>query len=741
MFKKILINLPIVLIFSIYASNIEAKINIFPLEKEVYQGEQINIKMIISEIEPKKVDLFFRVKGSRDYQRLTYNNVQEANDYIIIQIPETVVISPGLEYYVEVVDTSGNKFTSPQHYPKYNPYSIKIVKNKPLPEIYLISPKDQMTITDQTNELIFETKEKIEDYTVLVVINNTDVTDATTFSDKKIILPTNVLPEEDTIEIEIAIKDKYMNERKNSWKLKRDDSGKGKNVEIHATGGISINYGKQLKSPSGNKKDTLSGNLSMSMKVKGKNWQFNWSGVNLQYVKDSPTKEFTISSGFHFVYEKNEQMFEFGDISVKETKLTAPSFARRGVQVKLKGYNTELHVFNVSADTVSGWSAGIGGTDRQIYGVSIKRAMLPEDKLPLTLVFITGKNQVANGYNAAGTQAGSEGDIVGIAANHEIWGVSFQSELALSRYNDNISDNIGKKKDIACTVDISTQIQKTTIGGSYFYYGPDFASIANPNFTKDRTGISARASKSIGGANVSLNLSRQRDNVEGDPNRPVVYSTTGAISLGLSLSPWPNINVSYTRSMQNSEKEPQGTNKVDNVNDTISLGLSKSSKNWSASVNGNYGKLKDKAGNLDGETRGVNISGSYTPFKGFSLSPSASYTESKSSGITKRTRLITLTAGIPMFSSYVNTSFQVSYSLNDASDGSQDSSTLNGSWRLSLNIHEFVKKWIDYGSETLALSANYSKVDDNVNPSNSGEDFSIFLTINFHAPLNFNFGF
>ena len=143
------------------------------------------------------------------------------------------------------------------------------------------------------------------------------------------------------------------------------------------------------------------------------------------------------------------------------------------------------------------------------------------------------------------------------------------------------------------------------------------------------------------------------------------------------------------------------------------------------------------AGSLDSESRGFSLSGSYTPFSGINLSPSASLTESRSSGVLKRTRLASITAGMPVYKPYADTNLQLSYSLDDASDGSQDSTNLNGTWRLSANIHKLIKKWVDYdGQVMLALTANYNRIDDDVTPSNSKEDMSIFLSISIFTPIN-----
>ena len=113
----------------------------------------------------------------------------------------------------------------------------------------------------------------------------------------------------------------------------------------------------------------------------------------------------TISPGFRFTLKKGEQFAEYGDISIKEGALVAPSFARRGMQARLKANGTELRLFDVSAAPVSGWNTGLSNDNQQVYGLSVSRSMLPGNRLPISLTFIQGENGIANVVNSAGTES------------------------------------------------------------------------------------------------------------------------------------------------------------------------------------------------------------------------------------------------------------------------------------------------------------------------------------------------
>ena len=151
-------------------------------------------------------------------------------------------------------------------------------------------------------------------------------------------------------------------------------------------------------------------------------------------------------------------------------------------------------------------------------------------------------------------------------------------ELAGSMFDADTTDTTGMKGGTAGRAKISKTINKYTMAANYHYYGTDFASIANPNFTADRTGFSGNVGTSFGPSNVSLSLNRDRDNVSDDSAKPVVYSTSGTLAYNIAVEPWPSINVTYSRSIQDSKKEPSGSQDVRNTSDTVSVSLSKSGK-------------------------------------------------------------------------------------------------------------------------------------------------------------------
>lgn len=732
------------LIFSQPVLSYATNITVEPSSNALYQGQSVSFIVSVTGAQALNGDLFYRPVGIRYYQRIpiifsenSSKKNSKKNGRAVITLPLSAVVSPGLEYYVQVADISGKIITSPPLGASTYPHTLQVFDLPPLSSLNLVSPDPEVSVLGDKLLIVIEENSpdmRLTNKSVTIMLDDTDITGLADITNDRITFSTPLLPEagEHTI---TAIVSEGSSTNKKTWKFIIGTEENKSEKLFYTNGGLSFNYGNRIRNSSGSTGDTVSGNLNLDFGLKKDDWEATWNGINIQYIKDNPNNDVTISSGFNFTLRRSNQLLEYGDITINETPLSAPSFARRGIQVKLKGFDTELHLFDVSTETVSGWKPGIGSSGRQVYGLSLKRSLLKKGGLPFTVVYITGENKAINGFNTTGTLKPSKGDIVGVSLNHTIHGVKLEGEVASSRYDADTSDDANSKSDTAANLKLSTALGLFFTTANYYRYGSNFASIANPNFTADREGISASMNTSFATSTVSLSIDRGRDNVKKDPSKPVVYSTSGTASYGISVVPWPSLNISYSHSVQASSEEPVGTQNVENSNNTVNMSLAKSGETWNVNLIGNYGRLNDKVGVLDNETRGLHLSGNYTPLVRLSLSPSVSFTESESLKVVTRTRIASFTAGIPLIDKYANTNFQVSYTLNDASDGSQDSTNLNGSWRLSMDLHEFIKKWINYGSETLALTASYSYIDDKISSSRSEKDLSVFLSLNLHAPI------
>ncbi len=77
-----------------------------PIEKDIYAGEQINIKATVTDnVGVKNVILFYRDAGTVEFKRLKMNRDL---DSFIYTAQLVATDSPGLEYYIQAADLAGN---------------------------------------------------------------------------------------------------------------------------------------------------------------------------------------------------------------------------------------------------------------------------------------------------------------------------------------------------------------------------------------------------------------------------------------------------------------------------------------------------------------------------------------------------------------------------------------------------------------------------------------------------------
>lgn len=530
-----------------------------------------------------------------------------------------------------------------------------------------------------------------------------------------------------------------------SWKIQVNRAAEAQELpySVSASGGLSLNYGRGfLDKASGKSLNQVTANLGLALSAEGPGFDLAWDGINVQYDNSRDTDNLTVASGFYLALSGGYHLVEYGDISVNETPLVAPGFARRGIQLKLFGKETEMHIFDVQSAPATGFESGLDNDfSEQVYGASIRRSLLPNNRLNATLAYIAGGDAAIDGVNVTTTEAARKGEVVGALLTHTMSKARLNLEAAMSRVDQNTADTDPAVDGFAWNANLSGRISSLSAGAGYVYSDPNFMSVANPEYSSDRAGYNAFVSGSSGYSNASFTVSRLRDNVENDRTRPVVYSTSGTLAWGLSVPGWPALSLSLSRSQQDSGSEPDASSAVNNVNDAVTASLQYTGDAWSAGGSSSWGYLNDKVNGNDSATRAYSVTGAYNPGRFVSASADGSLTESEAAGVTNRDWLFAATIGMPLYRPYANLNMQASYAINTASDGSQDSRTLNGTMRIAVNIHEFIKKWVNTGGESLAVSFNYSDLDDDVDPSASSENYSGFLTLSFYQPIRGKYAF
>ncbi len=714
--------------------------------RQVTSGKAVPVQAGMLPTGLTSVRVYYRPLGTQTFNRLDLP--VPADGQLAFSLPARVTAGSGIEFYLEATTPTGRVITAPASYPRYNPYRIA-VGPAPSPPLALLTPSAGSTVTDAPRQLVIGPPDaqpwNPSQYRLLV--DGVDVTRTATLKDGQWRYQPATPPTPGGHVVELVARDDTAPPLSWSFNVAAPDApspkpADGQRGELFVQGGLSANYGAPVMAMSGTgTTEQMSANMGLAFGMKTDSLDLSWQGVNLQYTNDGGGEDLTIASGFTMALSRWGQTLEYGDITVQESALTAPSFARRGAQLKLNGLDTEVRLFDVRADTVEGFHSGLsGGSGRQVYGASLRRALLPNERLKTGLVYITGQNGGVAGFNSTSTDAPTKGTVAALTVEDTLGPMQLTGELASSRYDINTLDGVPDQSGMAGTVDLSATVGAFSLGAGYEYYHPDFASIANPNFTTDREGVHTQVGTNLAGASLSAALSWSRDNVLDDPTRPVVHSTGGTLSLGLPLTDGVSLSLNGGHTVQDS----QGTvgTPVKNTKGDAGASLTFSGNGWSSGLSANWGFLNDLLAGQDVLTRNYALQGSVSPTDRFSANGSATLAESQTArGAILQNYLYTVSGSLPVLGDVGTTDFQVSLATNVASDDSQDTVNVNGSWRISLNLHQWLKPWIDYGQETLAFSFNYSNEQDRNNNTNDREDYTGFVSLNINAPIQGRRGF
>jgi len=681
--------------------------------------------------EVAEVVLYYRVSGSRSFLRMP---LRVRDGRVQAVLPSDSALPPGIEYYLELLLDDGRRITDPPFSPRYNPYHIEIGPPQRL-TASLAAGGAELSPVDA---VVLELDREVDPARVRMTLDGADVTGSVRIEGGVLRYEPPAPLAAGGHEVRLSLEDGP--EIRLPFRVAGPPPADTASVRgvLRADGTLSFNYGLNVGNKTGSSGDRTSANLHVGFSAGKGKFSADFSGVNLQYVKDAP-EEFTVSSGYLFRFAYDGQELDFGDLSITETPLTVSGYNRRGAQLRLRYGAVETHLFDVRAHTVEGFRSGISftETDNQVYGLAVKFPVLDDDRLSVHLSGLTGK-QDAEGFNTGSTAAPSEGDVLGLRLEGRLAGIRIDGEFAASWFDADTGDGEGKRRDSAFEINLSRDVVIGNLSLGLLRYGSDFASIANPNFTGDRRAVRGGFSSRILGAALSLNGSYCEDNVGDEPSRPVVGSASAGVQVSGSPFGGATLNLGYGLGRQESRREPAGAAGVDNLRQDFTFGLSFSGGAWNLSFNGGLGFLDDRlSSDRDTETRNFVLSGGVEMDR-LSILPNLSWNETEGTAKTDRSRLASLSFSIPLWRNVLDLSGQGAYQLADASDDSVDTRTANGSIRIAWNVQALMRRVrLDWVNVQLAFSGSYNRVEDRKNPANTNEDYATFLALNLGAPYRF----
>ncbi|MBI2882970.1 MAG: hypothetical protein HYY11_03525 [Candidatus Methylomirabilis oxyfera] len=455
----------------------------------------------------------------------------------------------------------------------------------------------------------------------------------------------------------------------------------------------------------------------------------------------TPRNNFDLAD-FLLTLSKDPHKLQLGDVQVAESFLsTGFAFPRRGGLLSVELFGAELHLFQVRSDSIIGFDhgLGIGDPDRRVQGASIARDLLPDKALRMKVTYLDGENASPGAFNIGSAEGGQRGDLLSVLASSSLFGQRLrgEGEAAFSRFDVNTADEFGRRGDSGVRVKVDGTLWETlNLGAEYQRMGLNFQSIANPNFVRDREGITTSANTRWGPTQYTLGFSQAHDNVRDDPLLPRIRQRTYSAAWGLQVPDYPSLTLNYNRSEQASAREPAGFDRLDTVTDLFGAGLTYSQPTWSANLNGSYSLQDNRNGTVppDSTTWNATTGLSYRPTPRLNLAPSFGFTRShdRLANVTASTYLPTVTANVALIPDLLTFDTQASFTRTVADDESIRSNSFTGIFRLSLSLERFL---LNYGKQTVSLRFNYNRFDDEFSSLNSRQQWGLFVIIDLLAPL------
>lgn len=518
--------------------------------------------------------------------------------------------------------------------------------------------------------------------------------------------------------------------------------------EIGSNNRLTATYDAILSEPSSLDRGTsdwkVEANLTSSSVLRSGPWKISLDGVGRYKDQEleiaAPERRgmdlvsYTAKAG----YERNGIKAEAaaGDVLVEETPYTLTGLGRKGVTFTGDAGVFAFDLFSVRGDTVYATRGGLsadGGTDRHIRGGS-GTIRLFSNRLAVKTVYVDGGEPMSS-YNLS-TAGGKRGDVLGFRVTSDFFSGRFQTdfEIDFSEFHpDTLLPGDRPLNDHAFRAGVNGTAGIFTYDALFEYVGRDYEVVGNQGLAKNREGGKAGGTVNLGTQSIDLHVSRYNDNVKDDPLLPVNVSWEANLLYGLNRWPTLPISVGYRFGRQDSDDIPGTPQKtLDKVTHDVNGTVSYTAGIVATSLSGGYSKVDDRTqAGADTSTWNVRLAPAAN-WPTLSLTPSGAYTETRVGSLRTETTTLGFDGRSQFFQARVTAEVGGAWVLTRTSDRSQDSRTVNGTFRLAYNPGAFLS---GHFVPSVAFRGVYDRLDDRVNPASDRDDWTLFLTLTAEIPV------
>lgn len=738
--------LPGVLLFLLLppAVNAEERIILVAPQGPVFAGQSVIFRIRAQEfLLPLQATLHYRSIGTSTYRALPMK--QDTEIEFSGMIEQAWVLPPGIEYFFEVEDGQGRRVTQPQNDPRRNPLRIEVALDRPRPAGIVFPAMNNQRIRERRPSVTIRfagTGLPPQWASVRLLLDDTDVTPIALIATDAIAFT----PEWDLAFGNHRVTLEVMDAAGNilppqEWTFIIPHSELFDQVAVEMRVDTEVAHEVYQKDDSPEPDWTVQSNQTLLASMEKEGFRASLEANTWYITQDGPDPledDFNLNN-YLVQLEYRSQHLAFGDVNVTGTELVSETISRRGGVVTLNVPGVTARGFMLSSDYLTGVDdmTGIDDSNNRLEGGSLESDILSDKRLTLKGTVVTGDNEEPDDYNASTLAAGHEGTIYSLQATSSLFNemLNLTAEYGMSDFDEDVSDDIDADWDDAWLLRFSGRAGSYDYGGGYKYLSEEFQSVVTPTAANNRAEYSLYGTKTFPVANLTANVIHTRDNVEKNDALPVIDNTNAGVSLNCYPTDWPTLFLSGNVGWQDSSREPDTTDPIENRTDTVGGGFSLARERWNLSPSYYFTNFDDDTPtDADSRTHQVSLNAGWQPMDMLSFTPSASYTRTKTDfdDVVTETWQGTL-AGMCMFTDAHNLNWTLSATDTQADDDSFHTRTYyligQHNWHIATPFLESMQK-------TLSLRGQYSRTEDKILDT-TDEDYTVYLVLSIGIPLSY----
>lgn len=619
----------------------------------------------------------------------------------------------------------------------------------PTTAIMFESPAMGETIISKKPEIKCAVTTPYLQQTLLVVVDQTDMTDLAKFTESGFSLkPFHVMPAgRHTVAVSFLDENNQMHEGQVEFTTRHSklfETATSKNM-------FSAVYSQVVskRNDAGSRSVSdwqLEGNLASESAVGKGPWQVAFQ-TNARYTQQEQAVAEPLKEGFYLAdyllkgeVDAGSAKLDagLGDVTVEGTNNTISSLSRRGITLGADAPGFFVKGFSLRSQAVFGETDSEDVAPQRkdhLLGVVSGVALFDQQLNIRTIYASGGEDADTASFNTWPQPGATRGDVFGLEVKTDFFDNKLvtRMEADWSDYDADTGDAQASMSDNAYLGQVSGAIDFFNYDLLYEYTGADYQ-VATSSVQQDRRGLTAQAGFNFDGHALLLSFGQYDDNLERDPTKPRIDATQCGTTYSFNKIPSVPMSIGWQRSLQDSSLEPAGTSEIENTTDTFTGSVAYIKGAFVVGLQPAYAQMDDEtAADYDTRTSTLTLYAGYNNQR-FSIAPSLSL--NRFEDLNRDTEQDTLSCNLSLavhLAEGLDLEGAAAYSTLDSSDDTFDQHNLSGDLQLSYKRQEPIGHIF---SPAIQLRLSHNDAGDEIADTDSHETI-IYLIFTGNLDLSF----